>query len=57
MAKTASKPIRASSSAAAVLADSIDDAAFATTLAKGLVVLEAFKARERRSSATWSCRR
>lgn len=44
MAKTASKPIRASSSAAAVLADSIDDAAFATTLAKGLVVLEAFKA-------------
>lgn len=32
------------SSAAAVLADSADDAAFATTLAKGLVVLEAFKA-------------
>src|SRR4051794_9020230 len=44
MARTASNPIRASSSAAAVLADSIDDAAFATTLAKGLVVLEAFKA-------------
>src|SRR4051812_19086425 len=44
MVRTASKPIRASSSAAAVLADSIDDAAFATTLAKGLVVLEAFKA-------------
>jgi DNA-binding IclR family transcriptional regulator len=44
MARTASKPIRASSSAAAVLADSVDDAAFATTLAKGLVVLEAFKA-------------
>ncbi|TQF42968.1 IclR family transcriptional regulator [Bradyrhizobium sp. UNPF46] len=31
-------------SAAAVLAESADDAAFATTLAKGLVVLEAFKA-------------
>src|SRR4051795_2143708 len=44
MTRTASKPIRASSSAAAVLADSVDDAAFATTLAKGLVVLEAFKA-------------
>src|SRR6478736_869258 len=44
MARTASKPIRASSSAAAVLADSVHDAAFATTLAKGLVVLEAFKA-------------
>jgi DNA-binding IclR family transcriptional regulator len=44
MARTASKPIRASSSAAAVLASSADDAAFATTLAKGLVVLEAFKA-------------
>lgn len=33
-----------SPSAAAALADSADDAAFATTLAKGLVVLEAFKA-------------
>jgi len=32
------------SSAAAVLAESTDDAAFATTLAKGLVVLEAFEA-------------
>ena len=32
------------SSAAAVLAESGDDAAFATTLAKGLVVLEAFNA-------------
>jgi len=31
-------------SAAAVLAESADDAAFSTTLAKGLVVLEAFKA-------------
>ncbi|PDT91551.1 IclR family transcriptional regulator [Bradyrhizobium sp. Y36] len=31
-------------SAAAVLAESADDAAFATTLAKGLVVLEAFRA-------------
>lgn len=38
------KPTLASSSAAAVLASSADDAAFATTLAKGLVVLEAFKA-------------
>ncbi|APO52596.1 IclR family transcriptional regulator [Bradyrhizobium diazoefficiens] len=44
MARTASKPPPASSSAAAVLASSADDAAFATTLAKGLVVLEAFKA-------------
>lgn len=44
MARTASKPTRAASSAAAVLASSADDAAFATTLAKGLVVLEAFKA-------------
>jgi DNA-binding IclR family transcriptional regulator len=34
----------ASRTAATVLADSADDAAFATTLAKGLVVLEAFKA-------------
>src|SRR5512139_39113 len=33
-----------SRTAASVLADSADDAAFATTLAKGLVVLEAFKA-------------
>jgi DNA-binding IclR family transcriptional regulator len=33
-----------SPSAEAVLADSIGDAAFATTLAKGLVVLEAFRA-------------
>src|SRR4051794_28994865 len=39
-----SKPRHPPSSAAAVLADSVDDAAFATTLAKGLVVLEAFKA-------------
>ncbi|MDA9547932.1 IclR family transcriptional regulator [Bradyrhizobium sp. CCBAU 45321] len=38
------KPQRPLSSAAAVLAESADDAAFATTLAKGLVVLEAFKA-------------
>lgn len=44
MARSPSKPLLASSSAAAVLADSADDAAFATTLAKGLVVLEAFKA-------------
>jgi DNA-binding IclR family transcriptional regulator len=44
MAQTASKPPHASSTAAAVLASSADDAAFATTLAKGLVVLEAFKA-------------
>jgi DNA-binding IclR family transcriptional regulator len=44
MAQTASKPTHASSSAAAVLASSADDAAFASTLAKGLVVLEAFKA-------------
>lgn len=39
-----SKPRHPLSSAAAVLAESVDDAAFATTLAKGLVVLEAFKA-------------
>ena len=39
-----SRPRHPPSSAAAVLADSVDDAAFATTLAKGLVVLEAFKA-------------
>lgn len=39
-----SKALQASSSAAAVLASRADDAAFATTLAKGLVVLEAFKA-------------
>ncbi len=39
-----SKPHHPLSSAAAVLAESADDAAFATTLAKGLVVLEAFKA-------------
>ncbi|MCK1718040.1 IclR family transcriptional regulator [Bradyrhizobium sp. 141] len=38
------KPRHPLSSAAAVLAESVDDAAFATTLAKGLVVLEAFKA-------------
>ncbi|OAF14243.1 IclR family transcriptional regulator [Bradyrhizobium centrolobii] len=38
------RPKPTSSSAAAVLAESGDDAAFATTLAKGLVVLEAFKA-------------
>lgn len=44
MARSRSKPLLASSSAAAVLADSADDAAFATTLAKGLVVLEAFRA-------------
>jgi DNA-binding IclR family transcriptional regulator len=44
MAQTASRPPHVSSSAAAVLASSADDAAFATTLAKGLVVLEAFKA-------------
>jgi DNA-binding IclR family transcriptional regulator len=44
MVRTLSKPAPASSSAAAVLASSADDAAFATTLAKGLVVLEAFKA-------------
>jgi len=44
MTQAASKPPHASSSAAAVLASSADDAAFATTLAKGLVVLEAFKA-------------
>ncbi|MBR0703287.1 IclR family transcriptional regulator [Bradyrhizobium diazoefficiens] len=42
--KDLSKPRHAPSSAAAVLAESVDDAAFATTLAKGLVVLEAFKA-------------
>lgn len=41
---SSSKPRHPLSSAAAVLADSADDAAFATTLAKGLVVLEAFKA-------------
>ena len=35
------------SSAEAILADSAGDAAFATTLAKGLVVLEAFKAGSR----------
>ncbi|PSO14265.1 IclR family transcriptional regulator [Bradyrhizobium sp. MOS003] len=39
-----SRPRHPPSSAAAVLAESVDDAAFATTLAKGLVVLEAFKA-------------
>src|SRR6476620_6589812 len=44
MAPAAPRPPRASTSAAAVLAESADDAAFATTLAKGLVVLEAFKA-------------
>lgn len=45
MARTdSSKPRHPLSSAAAVLAESVDDAAFATTLAKGLVVLEAFKA-------------
>ncbi|RXG84582.1 IclR family transcriptional regulator [Bradyrhizobium zhanjiangense] len=44
MARAVSKPSLASSTAAAVLASSTDDAAFATTLAKGLVVLEAFKA-------------
>lgn len=44
MAQTAPKLLHASSSAAAVLAESADNAAFATTLAKGLVVLEAFKA-------------
>ena len=44
MARTVSQPPAASSSAAAVLAESADDAAFATTLAKGLVVLETFKA-------------
>jgi DNA-binding IclR family transcriptional regulator len=44
MARTASKPPSVPASAAAVLASSADDAAFATTLAKGLVVLEAFKA-------------
>jgi len=44
MAQAVFKPPLASSSAAAVLASSADDAAFATTLAKGLVVLEAFKA-------------
>lgn len=43
-ATSSSKPRHPLSSAAAVLADSADDAAFATTLAKGLVVLEAFKA-------------
>ncbi len=41
---SSSKPRHPLSSAAAVLAESADDAAFATTLAKGLVVLEAFKA-------------
>jgi len=44
MARAVSKPTLTSSTAAAVLASSTDDAAFATTLAKGLVVLEAFKA-------------
>src|SRR6478735_4554715 len=44
MAPAAPRPPRASTSAAAVLAESADDAAFATTLAKGLVVLEAFTA-------------
>jgi len=44
MARAVSKPSLTSSTAAAVLASSTDDAAFATTLAKGLVVLEAFKA-------------
>src|SRR5512140_1636439 len=44
MARTVSQPNRASATAAAVLASSADDAAFATTLAKGLVVLEAFRA-------------
>lgn len=45
MARTdSSKPRHPPSSAAAVLAESVHDAAFATTLAKGLVVLEAFKA-------------
>ena len=44
MVPNSSKARHPLSSAAAVLADSADDAAFATTLAKGLVVLEAFKA-------------
>ena len=44
MDRTAAKPSQASPSAAAALASCADDAAFATTLAKGLVVLEAFKA-------------
>lgn len=44
MARTVSKPSRTSLSAAVVLALNADDSAFATTLAKGLVVLEAFKA-------------
>ncbi|QAU46552.1 IclR family transcriptional regulator [Bradyrhizobium guangzhouense] len=44
MARAPSDPTNASSSAATVLASRTDDAAFATTLAKGLVVLEAFKA-------------
>ncbi len=43
MAQTV-RPKALAPSAAAVLAESADDAAFATTLAKGLVVLEAFKA-------------
>src|SRR3569832_2518846 len=42
--KDSSSPRHPPSSAAAELAESVDDAAFATTLAKGLVVLEAFKA-------------
>jgi DNA-binding IclR family transcriptional regulator len=44
MVRTPPNPPHSSSSSAAVLASSADDAAFATTLAKGLVVLEAFKA-------------
>ncbi|MBR0778799.1 IclR family transcriptional regulator [Bradyrhizobium diazoefficiens] len=44
MPYTVPKSTRAASSAAAVLAESADDAAFATTLAKGLIVLEAFTA-------------
>ena len=44
MAQTVRTKPAIAPSAAAVLAESADDAAFATTLAKGLVVLEAFKA-------------
>lgn len=44
MDRTATKSAHTLPSAAAALASSADDAAFATTLAKGLVVLEAFKA-------------
>lgn len=44
MARAEPKPLRSLTSAAAMLAERADDAAFATTLAKGLVVLEAFKA-------------